>query len=67
MDKWEYRILKIEPKWLNNSYNIDEVELLTTINLLGSDGWEVISTEASVAAASQGIDYLYVFLKRKRN
>lgn len=67
MDKFEYKILTVSKSHLGNE-NF-QAELITTLNDLGSQGWEMISVEGINESSifwrvSETVDLL-LFFKRK--
>lgn len=45
MEKWEYKVIKINPEnqgWFR-FVKLDETNIETQLNELGSEGWELVS------------------------
>jgi hypothetical protein len=64
MKKFEYKVLEIPSKGLLG-YKVDYISLASTLNELGSKGWEVVSMNAT--PMSSGTSHGVIILKREMN
>ena len=63
--KWEYKLLKFNSTgWTGGKIDIIQIE--NELNLLGDDGWELVSTFDSNEAGGVSKHYVYN-LKRKKD
>ena len=60
MTRWQYKTFKFKPEGFFQGGKIDHGKLENTLNLLGHDGWELVSIMSAMSSGWTG-DIVAVF------